>query len=208
MESLIDLKELKKHYPQLKFCKEEQNIIGNIHIECLCNDEYIKDDFEVKIQLFGNSLPKVWELSNKIKKNYSHLYEDRRLCLATDLEQELYLKKHNLIEWIEEFVGKYFISYVYYKRYGVFPFGEHSHGDVGTYEFIQKYFKMDSIIVAKNIYNYVCTKQYRGHLDCPCGSKRSIRNCHGKLIREIMNSQDIEVLKENYRRMNDVGRNK
>lgn len=61
---------------------------------------------------------------------------------------------------------------------------------------------------AKNIYEYVCTKKYRGHLDCPCGSKRKMRDCHGRLILKILNSDEIEILKDNYRRMKNVGTNK
>lgn len=208
MESLIDENMLTKKYPSLKYNSEKQEIVGNIYIECLCKDEFIKDEFEIKIQFFKNNLPKVWEVSNKIRKNYPHLYDDKRLCLATDLDQELYLKSHTIIDWIEEYVKKYFISYIYYKRYGVFPFGEHSHGNKGIYEFIQTYYKMDSLIEAKNIYEYVCKKKYRGHLKCPCGSNRKIRNCHGELIRRILNSNEIDVLKDNYGRMQNVGRNK
>jgi len=208
MENLIDKRMLTKNYPELKYNIEEQNITGNILIECLCKDEFIIDDFKIKILLFKENLPKVWELSNKIRKSYPHLYDDKRLCLATDLEQELYLRNYTIIDWIKEYVEKYFISYIYYKRYGVFPFGEHSHGNEGIYEFIQTYYKLASLIEAKNIYEYVCKKKYRGHLECPCGSNRKIRDCHGELIRKILNSNEIEILKENYRRMQNVGTNK
>ena len=153
-------------------------------------------------------MPKVWEVSNKIRKSYEHIYDDRSLCLATDLEQELYLKTHTIVEWIREYVEKYFVSYIYYKRYGVFSFGEHSHGKKGIYEFIKIHYKMNNLIEAKKIYEYVCTKKYRGHLDCPCGSGKKIRNCHGKLILELLNSDEIEILKDHYRRMQYVGRNK
>lgn len=205
MEMSIDTKAFEEKFPKLKYFWEEQCIIGKIHIECLCNDEYINEEFEIKIKLFEDSLPRVWELSNKVKNSYSHIYNDRKLCLATDLEQELYLEEHSLIEWIEEFIEKFFISYVYYVRYGVFPFGEYAHGDKGIYEFIRRYLKIDNIVVAKRIYDYVCTKRYRGHLDCPCGSKKKIRNCHGELILKVINGKDLNILKENYRRMNYVG---
>lgn len=208
MESLIDIESLTKNYPKLKYNNMNQKVTGNIHIEYLCNDEFIKGDFEIKIKLFKDDLPKVWEVSKIVRKSYPHLYEDRGLCLATDLEQKLYLKNHTIIEWIKEYVEKYFVSYIYYKKYGVFPFGEHSHGNKGIYEFIQMYYKIDNIREAKNIYEYVCTKKYRGHLDCPCGSKRKMRDCHGRLILKILNSDEIEILKDNYRRMKNVGTNK
>ena len=153
-------------------------------------------------------MPQIWEISNKIRKGYPHLYEDRRLCLATDLEQRLYLEKHTILDWIKEYVEKYFVSYIYYKRYGVYPFGEHSHGDKGMYEFIKMHYQLDNINVAKSIYEYICTKKYRGHLDCPCGSGKKLRNCHGELIQKLLNDDEIEILKDNYRRMQYVERNK
>lgn len=208
MENLINLNILAMNYPELKYNDIKQEIIGNLHIEYICNDEFIKGDFEIKIQFFNNKLPKVWEVSNKIRKSYKHIYNDRSLCLATDLEQELYLKSHTIVEWIKEYVEKYFVSYIYYKRYDVFPFGEHSHGKKGIYEFIKTHYKMNNLIEAKNIYEYVCTKKYRGHLSCPCGSGKKIRNCHGKLILDLLNSDEIEILRDNYRRMQYVGRNK
>lgn len=206
MESIINLEILTKNYPKLKYNDEKQEILGNIHIEYICNDEFIKGDFEIKIKLFNEDLPKVWELSNKVRNNYQHLYEDGRLCLATDIEQRLYLKKHTVIEWIKEYVEKYFVSYIYYKKYGVYPFGEHSHGEKGTYEFIKMHYKMDNLNDAKSIYEYICTKKYRGHLDCPCGSGKKLRNCHGNIILELLNGDEIEILKDNYRRMKRCGK--
>ena len=42
---------LTKNYPQLKYNNDKQEILGNIHIEYICNDEFIKGDFEIKIKL-------------------------------------------------------------------------------------------------------------------------------------------------------------
>ena len=206
MEIIINSKLLTENYSELKYNEEKQEITGNIHIEYICNDEFIKDDFNIQIRIFNDDLPQVWEISNKIRKGYPHLYEDRRLCLATDLEQRLYLENHTFLDWIKEYVEKYFVSYIYYKRYGVFPFGEHSHGEKGIYEFLKFNYKMDNLKEAKSIYEYVCTKKYRGHLDCPCGSGKKIRNCHGELILELLNGDEIEILKDNYRRMKRCGK--
>lgn len=206
MEDLINLEILTEKYPQLKYNEQKQEIMGNIHIEYICNDEFIKGYFTIKIKLFSDDLPKVWELSNEIRNSYQHLYEDRRLCLATDLEQRLYLKKHTIIEWIKEYIEKYFVSYIYYKKYGVYPFGEHSHGEKGIYEFIKMHYKMDNLNDAKSIYEYICTKRYRGHLDCPCSSGKKLRNCHGDIILELLNGDEVEILKDNYRRMKRCGK--
>lgn len=208
MEIAINEETLKERFPELIYNKEDETIEGMMQIQCICKDEYINDIFEIKIKFFKNKIPEVFEISKKIKPSYHHLYNDGKLCLATDIEQELYLKEHDILEWIEEYVKKYFVSYIYYKRYKVFPFEEHSHGEKGIYEFLKEYFVVENIDVAKNIFEYVCTKKYRGHASCPCGSNKRLRNCHGNLILNVINGKDIEILKENYRRIENVGRNK
>lgn len=208
MENVINEQIIMEKFPELRYDMKNEEISGILHIEVICKDEYIKDSFEVKIKNLKSSVPFVFETSKKINKKYHHLYSDYRLCLATDLEQELYLKTHTIEEWIEEYVIKYFISYIFYQRYKVFPFDEHSHGSNGVYEYLQKYFGVDNVNKAKGIFEYVCTQKYRGHRECPCGSRQKIRNCHGKVIRDTINSNVLEILKDNYRRINDVGRNK
>lgn len=208
MENVINEQKIMEKFPELRYDKDNEEIIGTLCIDVICKDEYIKDNFEVKICNLKNLVPFVFETSRKIDRRYHHLYSDYRLCLATDLEQEIYLKTHTIEEWIEEYVVKYFISYIFYQRYNVFPFDEHSHGSEGVYEYLQKYLRVDDINVAKGIFEYVCTQKYRGHRECPCGSGQRIRNCHGKIIIDTINSNVIEILKDSYRRINDVGRNK
>lgn len=68
METIINSKTLTENYPELKYNEEKQEITGNIHIEYICNDEFIKGDFNIQIRIFNDDLPQVWEISNKIRK--------------------------------------------------------------------------------------------------------------------------------------------
>lgn len=198
MENIISLNE---RFPKLYYI-EEYKIAGILEVECVCNDEYIKENFEIEILLDENKIPVVKEIGKKVKRNYHHIYkESGNLCLATDLEQELYLKDHTVIEWIEKYVVTYFVSYCYYKKYRTFPFGEHSHGEKGIYEFLQKYFDVLDASAAKRMLEYVSTRKYRGHFLCPCGSGKRLRNCHGKKILDLYNSNELDVLKNTYRRL-------
>ena len=47
MENLINLDLLAVNYPKLKYNDLNQEITGNLHIEYMCNDEFIKGDFEI-----------------------------------------------------------------------------------------------------------------------------------------------------------------
>ena len=198
MEDVIDFDNIKKKNPYLILNKEKNQITGEIHIECLCRDEFIKNKYEIKIVNLTGHVPSVYETGGKIVKEYHHLYSDGRLCLATDLEQELFLKDHQMSEWFEEYVKKFFVSYDFYMKYQVFPFGELSHGNEGVYEFVAELFNVNDVATAKRFSEIICTHNYRGHLECPCGSGKKIRKCHGEEILKIINSKDIEIWKRNF----------
>lgn len=40
----------------------------------------------------------------------------------------------------------------------------------------------------------------------PCGSGKRLRNCHGNIVLDIINSGNLEIYKDNYRRIKNVGR--
>ena len=206
MEIKINQEELIKRFPELIYSESMNEINGKIHIECKCRDEYINDIFEIKIKLIAHGIPEVFDIGKRIKMTYGHIYNNSKLCLATDLEQELFLKNHSIYEWIDEYVIKYFVSYIFYQKYKVFPFNDHSHGEAGILEFLQENWKVENNYIAKKIFEYVCTKPYRGHNLCPCGSGKRLRNCHGNIVLDIINSGNLEIYKDNYRRIKNVGR--
>lgn len=76
----------------------------------------------------------------------------------------------------KKYVESYFFSYEYYKRYGIYPFGEYSHGIKGLDEYFAEYFKLEDINVnnRRNIIEYIFLNKYRGHNYCPCGSLKKL----------------------------------
>ena len=197
MESKL-LEQLRIKYPKLEYIYNYNLICGTMEIECNCKGVYLFGDFEIKIDL-NYKLPRVYETSKKIKNDYPHYYkENGQLCLATDLEQEIYLINHNIIEWIDEYVYKYFITYLYYYKIGEYPFGEYLHGDEGIYQFLMKKFGVLNTKQAKRIFKYICTKKYKKVDYCPCGSNKNIEKCHGRLIKKLIDSDEINIYKVEY----------
>lgn len=39
-----------------------------------------------------------------------------------------------------------------------------------------------------DIIYFISYSSYRGHLLCPCGSGKKIRNCHGDTLMKVMNA--------------------
>lgn len=180
-----DLEKINEYYDGLKYNPSKHQISGIISINKKYNDEQIQKEYEILIDLSKSHIPYVYDCKRTIKKFYPHMYEDRRLCLATDMEQYIFLNENKSIHlWIKKYVEPYFFSYEYYNRYGIYPFGEYSHGFKGILEFYAEYYNLNDIQkrMVKDVLNYVFLKKYRGHDLCPCGSLKKIRNCHKDLI--------------------------
>ena len=39
-----------------------------------------------------------------------------------------------------------------------------------------------------DIMHFIANFSYRGHLLCPCGSGKRLRNCHGDILMKVMNA--------------------
>ncbi len=197
----IDLENIQKSYPTLIYEESSKTLKGQIRINKICNDEIIKENYDILIDFKNPKLPYVYELGKKVRRSYEHKYSDNRLCLATDIEQVLFLEEHKLISrWITKYIESYFVSYEFFKRYGIYPFGEYSHGKAGILEFYRDYFSLQDENNSSKIIKYILTKKYRGHDLCPCGSNEKIRNCHKNIILRCKNDDNIKVLSEYYRR--------
>lgn len=154
--------------------------------EFIMNTEYNEVCFYKQYSIDVNltkTPPYVIETEGKISKNYPHRYSDGGLCLETDsrIKIECYSDNNefDLEFWFNHFLIPYFFTFEYYMRYGEFPFGERSHNLKGILEYYREHYRLDSLDQTKNyLFQISKMKCYRGHLLCPCGSGKRIRNCH------------------------------
>lgn len=198
-KSYIDLANIKRKYPNLKYDDSLNLLKGKIDICKNCRDEVIKGEYDILIDFKNHILPFVYDTGHSIRKSYPHKYNDNHLCLATDIEQILFLKEYKKISlWIEKYIETYFITYEYFEKYGIYPFGEYSHGYLGIKEFYLNYFNITAENNADNILKYILFKNYRGHDLCPCGNQVHLRKCHGQFIIKCKNDKNFELLKQYY----------
>lgn len=83
---------------------------------------------------------------------------------------------------------QYLYTYRYYEEYGIYPFGERSHGIMGDLEYIKELFNVKEWGQVFDIMHFIANFSYRGHLLCPCGSGKRLRNCHGDILMKVMNA--------------------
>ena len=200
------LAELLNQYPDLSVTSETVNLItlsGKIHVFRSYNGYTLNNDYwiEIGIPLNTETLPYVTDIRNQIDNTYQHFYtETKQLCLATEAQIRLnFIDGFSLVRWMQDFVELYFFSYEYYQRYGEFPFGERSHGTLGILETYQDLFATCDIAKAYLILQFITSSSYRGHLRCPCGSNKKMRNCHGeKMLFAYQNKTVMDIIQKDF----------
>ena len=148
----------------------------------------IKDKFQIELYIpedYPDTHPVAKETDGRIPKEF-HTNPDGSLCLGAPLEVRMkFAKKPTLLGFVSEQVIPFLFSFCYWQRHGKMPFGELSHGGEGILEYYAQLFNVTSDIIALELLKVLAEDNYRGHHDCPCGSGRRVRHCHGELLRKI-----------------------
>lgn len=61
-------------------------------------------------------------------------------------------------------------------------------GIMGDLEYIKELFNVKEWGQVFDIMHFIANFSYRGHLLCPCGSGKRLRNCHGDILMKVMNA--------------------
>lgn len=189
---------IKDNYPSFAIQRDndEYVIVGEILLNHVYNEVRMTGEFTIEIVItdkFPLEIPIVREISSGIATDYPHINIDGELCLASELELKLFFaQSSDICLFIEKYIIPYLYSYCYYVAYGVYPYGERSHGMQGNLEYLKDLFEVDDWGQVFDIMMFVIQSPYRGHLACPCGSGERIRNCHGTVLKQLMdaNMQD------------------
>lgn len=188
-----DFELLNKKYNDLNIIKQDGEYIisGPVQLDHLYGSVRMTGMFELEIKIsddFPNTIPSVRELSEKIDRSYPHLYLNGNFCLASNIELKIYFSKNrNIGKFIDDYIIPYLYTYRYYEEYGVYPYGERSHGLMGDLEYLKELFQVNNWDKVFEIMIFISKSKYRGHLACPCQSGKKLRNCHGPIIKEIIN---------------------
>lgn len=189
-----DIEMVKEKYPMLDISKCEDDYIfsGKFILNHVYDEIRMTGKFDLEIVVPGDfplAFPRVRELSNCIDEYYPHQYTNGQFCLASDLELRMFFSQDtDICSFIEKYVIPYLYTYRFYEEYGVYPYGERSHGTMGNLEYLKDLFQVDDWKQVLDIMLFVVQSSYRGHLLCPCGSGKRIRKCHGEILKKVMNA--------------------
>lgn len=177
---------------------DSARIVFRYRLNAEYDDIPLVEDFELEILVhkdYPNIVPKVFEVSHLIPLDYEHLYSDRSFCLGINGELLMQLHRNaSLVAFIEGPVRSYLYSAVFHETYGRYPFGDRPHGSDGILDFYKERFDVEDEVSAYQIMVFIAKGNYRGHLQCPCGSGIRTRNCHGDQLLSAINSFERETV--------------
>lgn len=166
-------------------------VAGNLGFTVRANGETIRDDYDIEIDIppdYPRSPPTVRETGRKIPQGGGyHINPDGTMCLGTPLAVNLiFARERNLTWFVKELVVRFLCSVTYKRDYGRMLYGELSHGTEGILEHYREIFFTHNDLVVLKLLRLLSDGMVRECIPCPCGSKKSLRDCHAPILREIM----------------------
>lgn len=189
------------NFPDLHFKVENGYVflIGTIHISANINDKIISDNFWLKIKFppnYPHMYPTVFEPRHKIPSDF-HTNPDYSLCLGTEIEiSQIFFQQNSIGVFLNKLVIPYLLGFAYHRDYNEFPFGERGHGLKGKLEFYNELFNTKNISIIIKFLSLAEKDKLRGHCICPCQSGEKLRNCHWKVIHNLMTIPKSLIRKE------------
>lgn len=202
--------ELRALYSGLTFQKKDGawNIQGQLAFIANFSEQLIEDKYSILLVIpesYPKSVPVAYETGDRIPRHF-HKYLDGSLCLGEPLAVWKTFSEHpTLVGFVQRNLVPYLYSYSYLSQNGKLPFGELSHGELGRIEYYQDLFNVRSEHSLFGLISILAQGEYRGHIQCPCGSKKRLRLCHGPQVLEIMRSAPQGYFKSLYQFMSQRG---
>lgn len=189
------IKDVMSEQPNLR-CEEDDVsfILEGMYAYCVqYNDMIFQGERNIKL-----IIPKKYPIDEptlfleKVPAEMEHIYSDGSCCVASIGEIYLFLSNNPpVIEFVERFVNSFIFSLEWFIKYGNYPFGEREHG----YKGLLDYYLTDWSLTESQYWDMVImvyNETYRGHASCLCGSKKKMRDCHGKYILPIIVNKDYK----------------
>jgi len=213
LDNLIEdhFEELLQEYPDLKLLGDEKGqraVEGVIDREATFKDVTLRLTFQVRVNIpeqYPDPCfpPVAFETGGIIPRTADdHIYPNGSLCLAAPISVKMkFAQAPTLLGFMNILVIPFLYAFRHKQEYGQMPFGERSHGVDGIMEHYREYLDVSDDIALISLVRVLADEDYRGHHDCPCGSGKKLRNCHGSRLLEIKKYHSQEVLLTEYGEM-------
>ncbi len=200
-KQIAELTAVHKGLTHIAECGTAIAVSGNLPFEASADGlETITDSFEIELTVphdFPQTLPRVRETGGRIGADYAHRNPGGTFCLAVPIEQRrVFLEQPTLLGFVNRLVIPYLYGYCYFTAHGRHPFDEAAHGYEGILRHYVETLGLSDDRAALAVLCFLMEYGYRGHHDCPCGSGKRVRACHGPALialRQTHNNQSLQA---------------
>ena len=181
----------------------ETSILGTLEFVGSADGlEDMRESFDVELIVphsFPEHLPQTKEIGGRIAIDYDHLFPGGTMCLGVPIEQRrVFLEQPSLLGYVERLVVPYLYGYCYWTKHGIHPFDEAAHGCEGILDHYVDMLELTSAVSALSVICFLFEHGYRGHHDCPCGSGKRVRACHGPKLRTLHDNHTPETIRNDF----------
>lgn len=206
-DKVFEIENFRRRNPDFNYYENRGKFFlsGVVKLNHEFNNVRFLNEYSVEIVIDDNFWllgPSIYEKNGQLKNAYAHINMNGSLCVAAFSEVFEFISenreenKGEIIElWVNNFVVPYFFSYEYFQEYRVYPFGDRSHGSLGVLEYYKEIFGVNNIkqVIDLGIY-IISSKQYRGHVQCPCNSGSRVRSCHKDIIMNYLKDNEKKTI--------------
>jgi hypothetical protein len=164
----------------------------------------LSDKFTLKILVYRNypeKIPDIVELDNKIPDDFHK--NGRSLCLGTPLEMLLYANTNCVEAFLDKYLTSYLMSFMFYREYGICPYGDRSHGAQGKLEHLKEYFNVSEEDLVLQLLNLAITNDLGRNEKCCCLSGLKFKKCHLKEVEYLKRSISKHNLEGTYKELSN-----
>jgi hypothetical protein len=170
----------------------------------LHDGDVVLDRYQVEIRFprdYPKTLPVVEEIGGRIPRTADrHINPDGNACLLVP-EEWLLSQDQSFKAFLSGPMKSFFLGQFLVEAGMGWPFGERSHGHEGLIEAYMELLGIDDPSRVAAYLDCLRKKALKGHFDCPCGSKRRLRNCHRAELQELSKRIPPDIAQQAYERL-------
>lgn len=186
-------------YPDLRVILEEGTVFAKGSFPVTDDGETL-DRFLIEIRFpddYPESTPILREIGGRIPWHEDrHTNRNGDACPIVPEEWLIRLDRDSILQFLEGPVRNFFIGQLLVEQGKPWPFGERPHGVPGLLQSYGELIGTTDKATVRRYLDYLCKTTVKGHWECPCGSKKHLRNCHQDTLTSLRQKITPEVARQ------------
>src|ERR1700674_1426981 len=197
-------RDLEREYPDLRVVIEQDTVFSRGSFPVADGAE-ILDRFLIEIQFpddYPYSIPILREIGGRIPWHEDrHANRTGEACPIVPEEWLIRPDHDSILQFLNGPVRNFFIGQLLVEQGKLWPFGERPHGVPGLLESYGELIGTTDAPTLLRYLDYLSKETVKGHWECPCGSKKRLRDCHLEVLKSLRHRISPAIAKKAFNRL-------